>query len=306
MATMARYTKAQIARRRRIAALVLGTVALLVIGGCTITLTKALVGDPQTPTSPNEVPTTVRAADPAAMTIAPSDVTARAHTQLIDGVPLETGEAIGIDVSTHQGTIDWSQVKADGYSFAYIKATEGSGYTDPSFATNWKGAQKEGITVGAYHYFTLCSPGADQALDFIKAAPVNDSHLPPAIDLEFDGACAKRPEAQRAQEEIDDFLRIVEAHWGRRAVVYSSAEWRAHYGLPQSGDRPDWLYSDASRPKDSQWAVWQLHFKGKVGGIKGPVDIDVLHEEKLRSQSQISDDARGEIEKALRREAEAE
>lgn len=277
MSAMARYTKAQITRRRRIAALILGALTLLIIGGCTVTLTKALTGKSAAPHS---------TALPVTLSIPVTPTNARAHSQMLEGTSLESGEAIGIDVSTHQGTIDWAKVKSDGYSFAYIKATEGTGYTDPHFSQNWNGAQAQGLSVGAYHYFTLCSPGAQQAEAFLAAAPPDGSHLPPAIDLEFDGACAKRPEAQHAQKEIDDFLRIVESRWGRRAVVYSSAEWRSHYGLPQSDGRPDWLYSDKGRPKTADWAVWQLHFKGKVSGIKGPVDIDVVRENQLRTQSE--------------------
>lgn len=214
---------------------------------------------------------------------------APALAQLPEGIELAEAETMGIDVSGHQQQIDWPQVASDGFTFAYIKATEGTGYTDPRFQENWDGAQAAGITAGAYHYFTLCSPGADQAASFLEAAPPDDTALPPALDLEFDGACDERPEAEHAQAEIDDFTSAVEKAWGRRLVIYSSNEWRDHYGLPVAGSRPAWLYSDQGRPGQEDWSVWQLRFDGTVAGIEGPVDIDVARPEVLREHAEISE-----------------
>lgn len=289
---MPRFSRAQIARRRRIAAAILAAALVLVLGACSILVTRAL-------TTAFTMPE-VHEANNAAATVAATPADARSRTQLLGETELAEGEAMGIDVSVHQGTIDWRGVAADGYSFAYIKATEGANYTDPQFEANWKGAQAEGVTVGAYHYFTLCSPGAAQARDFLAAVPVGDTHLPPALDLEFDGACDERPEASRAQAEIDDFLRIVEAEWGRRAVIYSSREWREHYGLPAADGRPDWLFSDSGRPESEDWSVWQFRFDGEVTGIEGPVDIDVVRIEELRSHATLSEADREELARALK------
>src|SRR5690349_14781030 len=82
--------------------------------------------------------------------------------------------------------IDWHRVAAAGYSFAYIKATEGGDHRDSLFQNNWRDAQAAGLRRGAYHFFTLCRPGADQAAAFIAAVPL-DGELPPSVDLEFGG-----------------------------------------------------------------------------------------------------------------------
>src|SRR5690349_7236247 len=76
---------------------------------------------------------------------------------------LQAGETYGVDVSAHQGTIDWPTVAADGVSAAYLKATEGATFRDPAFAHNWQQARAAGLQVGAYHFFTLCRGGAEQA-----------------------------------------------------------------------------------------------------------------------------------------------
>ena len=79
----------------------------------------------------------------------------------------------GIDVSHHQGPIEWPLLPRQGVDFAYIKATEGGDFRDSAFAANWAGARAAGIARGAYHFFTLCRSGADQAANFIAAVPAD-------------------------------------------------------------------------------------------------------------------------------------
>ena len=209
---MARFTRAQVRRRQRTAIALLVVLVLTVVGSCTVLLLRPGRDDDQAPSR-----------DPmgndAVMTVPAVPAEAPIRNQLPDGVEVGADESLGIDVSAHQKQIDWTAAAADVVTFAYIKATEGSGHTDSQFATNWSGARNAGVTVGAYHYFTLSSPGADQAADFLAAAPPDDSALPPALDLEFDGACDERPEADHAEQEIADFLSVVEKAWGRRGVL---------------------------------------------------------------------------------------
>lgn len=77
----------------------------------------------------------------------------------------------GVDVSHHQGKIDWSKVAGDNVAFAYMKATEGGDWKDRKFLENWKAAREAGIATGAYHFFTLCRPGKDQAENFLATLP---------------------------------------------------------------------------------------------------------------------------------------
>src|SRR5687767_5289040 len=67
---------------------------------------------------------------------------------------LRTGERYGVDVSNHQGAIDWEAVAADGIDVAYLKATEGGDHVDRRFAASWDAARAAGLDVGAYHFFT--------------------------------------------------------------------------------------------------------------------------------------------------------
>jgi lysozyme len=91
----------------------------------------------------------------------------------------------GIDVSHHQGPINWDEVAGDDVRFAWIKATEGGDWEDPRFDENWAGAGAAGVPRGAYHFFTLCRPAAEQAAWFLSVAPAGE--LPTAVDLEYGG-----------------------------------------------------------------------------------------------------------------------
>ena len=93
----------------------------------------------------------------------------------------------GIDVSHHQKEIDWRKVARDDVAFAFIKATEGGDHRDTRFARNWREAQAAGVKVGAYHFFTFCRSGLDQARNFLGALGPETGTLPAALDLEFGG-----------------------------------------------------------------------------------------------------------------------
>ena len=116
----------------------------------------------------------------------------------------------GIDVSHHQGKIDWNKIKEEKFYFVYIKATEGGTYKDPEFARNWNEVSKVGLLKGAYHFFTFCKPGIEQARNFIDTVPVDPDSLPPVIDFEFIGNCKERPAKALVLKELFVFIREIE------------------------------------------------------------------------------------------------
>ena len=103
-------------------------------------------------------------------------------------------DVIGVDVSNHQGDIDWSLLARTDIAFAYLKATEGGDFRDRRFQANWDGARKAGLPRGAYHFFTQCRSGADQARNFIGLVPREPGALPPVLDLEDMGTCRSGPQ----------------------------------------------------------------------------------------------------------------
>lgn len=184
---------------------------------------------------------------------------------------------LGIDASHHQGAIDWDAVADDGISFAYLKATEGATFTDPMFATNAAEAFDLGIEVAGYHYFSLCTPGDEQAEHFVSvidAAP--PGWLPPAVDVELLGSCSTPPPRDALLAEIRAFLDVVERRTGQRPVVYLFPDFEEEYGAAaELADYRMWVRDLDSRP-ERDWWVWQQTDSGSVDGVDGPVDVNVL------------------------------
>jgi lysozyme len=184
----------------------------------------------------------------------------------------------GIDVSHHQGEIDWAAVKADGADFAYIKATEGADMRDDRFATNWKHAAESGVRRGAYHFFTLCRLARDQATNFITTVPRDPAALPPVVDLEFGGNCKERPDRAVLLAEIATFIKMVEAHAEKPVMLYVTREFENQYQVSAAIRRPLWLRSIMLTPSygSHPWVMWQASSFARVDGIDGRVDWNVL------------------------------
>jgi lysozyme len=190
--------------------------------------------------------------------------------------PLRDGEVYGVDVSSHQGVIEWERVQADEIDFAYIKASEGGDFVDRRFASNWRNAGAVGLDRGVYHFFTLCTPGDRQARHFLSVAPPDPTALPPAIDLELAGNCSRRPDTAAVAEELADFLALVEGAWDRRVVLYVGDDWEDRYPVRDRLDRPLWHRRVLRRPNVDGWAIWQVHGFAHVEGISGDADLNIM------------------------------
>jgi lysozyme len=187
----------------------------------------------------------------------------------------------GIDVSHHQGPIEWRLLPDQGVDFAYIKATEGGDFVDPAFARNWREAQRAGIRRGAYHFFTLCRSGADQAANFIATVPAHRDALPPVVDLEYMGNCSERPPIADVQAELAAFLLLVERHYGQRAVLYLTEEFDSAHAISARFRNPLWLRSLIFEPDFGArpWSIWQASNFRRLDGIDGRVDWNVMRPE---------------------------
>jgi lysozyme len=186
---------------------------------------------------------------------------------------LEPGERFGIDVSNHQGVVDWEAVAGDGISFAYVKATEGGDWVDKQFAANWAGTGKAGLDRGVYHFFSLCTDGTSQAEHFLRVAKPDPRALAPAVDLETAGNCAKRPDQKTVAKELKTFVDLVEDAWERPMVLYVGADWEGVY--PVRLDRPRWHRDLVFRP-DFGWHIWQIHGFADVEGVATRVDLNIM------------------------------
>jgi len=188
---------------------------------------------------------------------------------------LRPGERYGIDVSGHQGLIEWSKVARSSTSFAYIKATEGATFVDRWFDRNWAGAVRAGLDRGAYHFFTLCVSGRAQSENFLGALPDAGLMLPPAVDLELAGNCHRRPPAAEVYRELAAFLEMVEGRTGQRSLLYVGRDFQDRYPIRSRYGRRLWVRHFLLRPSED-WLVWQVDGFAHVDGIDGRVDLDLM------------------------------
>ena len=217
------------------------------------------------------------ASSPTPPTATPS--TPPSATPTPSAAPTRTRPQRGVDVSYHQGDIDWQSVSRDRIGFAYIKATEGSSFTDPRFDTNARAARRAGLRVGGYHYFTLCSPGAPQAEHFasvLESAPART--MPPAIDLELIGNCADPPPREDLLREVRAFIDRVEESTRQRMVVYVYPDLESQYRLSDALDRRLWVRRIGGTPPAGDWWMWQRSDHAEVAGIDAPADLNLLAE----------------------------
>lgn len=198
-------------------------------------------------------------------------------------VPDET-LAPGIDVSNYQGSVDWPTVASSGITFAYAKATEGTGFVDQTFAANWDGMKAAGIARGAYHFFRPREdPQAQAALFAQTVGAIEPGDMPPAVDIEATDGITGAALADR----ILSMLEAVEAQLKTRPIIYTSPGFWNSYVRDASGSWPAWTpsyylwvanYTSAPLPYIpngwSLWVFWQYSGDGRVPGVGTPVDLD--------------------------------
>ena len=190
------------------------------------------------------------------------------------------GEIYGIDVSHHQGKIEWEKVKKwknKEIAFVYIKATEGSTFVDETYQTNFNEAKKNDLLVGSYHYFRTSSSVKKQFENFIKNVDKDKQDLIPLIDVEE----KKNWDNNEFHRNFNEFLKMVEDYFGKKPIIYTV---NSFYNLNLSGKYKEYHFligrygENAPNMRDkTSWTIWQFSETGKVEGIPKYVDIDVLN-----------------------------
>lgn len=198
------------------------------------------------------------------------------------GIPIPENFSIhGIDVSRYQQTIAWDEVKEMKVKkiqlgFAFIKATEGISNIDPQFKRNWRKAKKEGIIIGAYHFFIASKDGRSQAENFIKHVNLEKNNLPPVVDIEqLNGTNVKI-----LRKELKECLDILEYHYKVKPVIYTNIDFYTKKLGAEFDVYPLWVahYFEYYEPRiNRNWTFWQHSEDGKVNGIFSKVDFNVFN-----------------------------
>lgn len=176
---------------------------------------------------------------------------------LVRDEPAQIEQIWGVDVSAIQGAIDWPAVRASGIEFAYVKASEGAGYTDPRFLRNAQGALEAGLAgVGAYTFARPDSKPGDaerEAEYFASLCKGLGLTMPGMLDLESKGPLSGAGVLQWASQ----WCRAYQAATGEINGVYTGKYFFAALGAadPSFADLPLWVAQYPIDPKRSPEAA---------------------------------------------------
>lgn len=179
----------------------------------------------------------------------------------------------GVDLSVHNGTVDFSRLREQGYEFVILKASEGCDHKDRRFAHNYRAARRAGLKVGAYHFFRFDRDGHRQALNLMESLHGHPVHLPLIIDVEEYRNAANQP-----TDSIVGRLRNMITHLerrGHRVMIYTNKTGHKRFISGRFDDYPLWL-SCLVTPRGKLPPLWQYTYRGRLDGIKGDVDLNVF------------------------------
>lgn len=193
----------------------------------------------------------------------------------------------GVDVSEHQGAVDWERVKAAGYEFAILRigyrgyGTAGNLYVDARFHENIAGAEAAGLDVGVYIFSQAVNE--EETLEEVALVLENLKEYEPELPVVFDPERIRGDEARTDDVPGEQFMentllfceQMKEA--GYQPMVYCNLVWEAfEYDMEKLAEYPVWYADYEPVPQTPyEFTFWQYSEKGQVDGIEGCVDLNV-------------------------------
>ncbi len=211
-------------------------------------------------------------------------------------VSAQANNLFGIDVSSYQGTINWSSVYANGARYAFAKATEGNYYRDAYFTSNMSHGKSAGLQMGAYHFarpdVDCASTDANYFWAFAGGYIVADGKsIFPMVDFEvYKGAACGNTYTSWFNNWSSD-VKAKTSHF-LHPVIYSSAcagmcdlttsctlsQWVANYNGQNLYTGNPWSACNCCNYVNpcttSGWTYWQVSSTGAIGGVSGNCDFD--------------------------------
>jgi GH25 family lysozyme M1 (1,4-beta-N-acetylmuramidase) len=201
----------------------------------------------------------------------------------------------GPDVSSYEHdngqSMNWGALRwVGGASFAFIKATEGGGYSNPYFGADIAEARKHGLIRGAYHFARpsggdnreITRNATAEAVQFGHAIGSLDGpgNLAPVLDLEDAGSLDQR----QLQIWVSTFLKKMTKLTGRMPIIYTGVSfWQESMGNSNAyAAYPLWLASyGVSRPTMvggwTSYTFWQYSETSRISGTVGDTDMSVFN-----------------------------
>lgn len=217
-------------------------------------------------------------------------------TQIIQGVTYNfgsdgaiqtsvNGSKFGIDISRHNGSIDWNAVKSSGVDYVIIRcgyrgSSSGALITDQNFQSNIKGATAAGLKVGIYVFSQAINEveAVKEASLAVSLAKGYKLTYPIFIDTESSGGRADKIDVATRTAVVNAFCQTVQSA-GYQAGIYASKSWfETKLSMGSVGNYRIWLAQYAAAPTYSgRYDMWQYSSKGTISGINGKVDLNLSY-----------------------------
>lgn len=219
------------------------------------------------------------------------DGTVGVNTQAVLDYLSSTDPVNGIDISHHNGIINWNLVNPKQVEFVFCKATQGRSYKDELLQTNMSELARLGFNRGAYHFFSFMGVGAAEQADNFLSCGIDykvKGVLPPVLDVEWQATNAINDyiiqNRKACAQKIQDWLDLVQKATKRKPIIYTARGfWNDILGNPAGFEQyPLWVASYRNdRPTiPGNWAgyqIWQYTEKGHVDGITGNIDRNLFN-----------------------------
>lgn len=186
--------------------------------------------------------------------------------------------SFGIDISHHQGSIDWKDLLLENdldsvISFVYCKATEGTDHVDSEWKNNRSALLDLGKPHGAYHFFSVKSDALTQAQHFLNHWKKEALDLPPVLDVETEAESDKI-----LIKSMKTWLQEVEKKTGSRPIIYTSLHFYETKFINEFKDYFFWIAAYSRKPdylNDKRILHWQYTDQGNLPGINEKIDFNV-------------------------------
>ena len=214
--------------------------------------------------------------------------------QVIQGVKYTFGSdgalnagsgVLGIDVSKHNGNINWTEVRNSGVSYVIIRcgyrgSSTGALIEDPKFRANIQGATAAGLKVGIYFFTQAVNQieaveEASMTVALIKNYKIS---YPVFLDVEASGGRADGLDTATRTQIVNAYCQTI-ANSGYTAGVYANKTWlSSKLNVGALGSYKIWLAQYAAAPTyNGRYDMWQYSSKGKIGGISGYTDLNISY-----------------------------
>lgn len=197
---------------------------------------------------------------------------------------------LGIDVSEHNGVLDWGKIKAAGVEFAVIRSGYGVSHVDDQFARNIRGAMEQGIPVGIYHFsYALSTAGAEKEGEFVLSIlePFRgEIFLPIFFDFEYDTVnYAKKQGVTLGKSAFLShtlaFCKVIKAAGYTPGVYYNLDYYRNYVEKDRFSGLAIWYAQYAGAPTVTDYDLWQFSSSYTIPGLGGRFDANLLQNTAL-------------------------